>query len=113
MRAGSSIDYIGNWKALHYSAKRFFAPVLISGVEDKEALTVAIYICNDTLSDTQGTIEWKLVNFNGDEIEKGEIPAEAAANSCKKIFVLKLSEAIEKSGRDKKCSIVLFLYSKR
>ena len=104
----SSIDYIGNWKALHYSAKRFFAPVLISGVEDKEALTVAIYICNDTLSDTQGTIEWKLVNFNGDEIEKGEIPAEAAANSCKKIFVLKLSEAIEKAGGTR--SAVLFYF---
>ena len=26
----SSIDYWGRWKALHYYAKRFFAPVMIS-----------------------------------------------------------------------------------
>ena len=31
----SSIDYYGRWKALHYFARRFFAPVLVSPVEDK------------------------------------------------------------------------------
>ncbi len=94
----SSIDYIGNWKALHYSAKRFFAPVLISGVEDKGALTVDIYLCNDTLRDTHGTIKWMLVSLNGDVVEKGEHSADADANSCKKAFVLKLRDAIEKAG---------------
>src|SRR5512133_3054490 len=31
----SSLDYFGRWKALHYLARRFFAPVLLS-VEDFE-----------------------------------------------------------------------------
>ena len=30
----SSIDYWGRWKALHYYAKRFFAPVMISCEEE-------------------------------------------------------------------------------
>ena len=30
----SSIDYTGRWKALHYFAKRFFAPVLLSCCEE-------------------------------------------------------------------------------
>ena len=30
----SSIDYTGRWKALHYYAKRFFAPVMISCQEE-------------------------------------------------------------------------------
>ena len=30
----SSIDYYGRWKALHYYAKRFFAPVLVSASND-------------------------------------------------------------------------------
>ena len=30
----SSIDYCGRWKALHYYAKRFFAPVMISCEEE-------------------------------------------------------------------------------
>ena len=32
----SSIDYFGNWKALHYMARDFFAPLLISGLEDSD-----------------------------------------------------------------------------
>ena len=31
----SSIDYYGRWKALQYSARQFFAPVLVSPVEEK------------------------------------------------------------------------------
>ena len=31
----SSIDYTGRWKALHYFAKRFFAPVLLSCREER------------------------------------------------------------------------------
>ena len=30
----ASIDYFGRWKALHYYAKRFFAPVLLSCAEE-------------------------------------------------------------------------------
>ena len=30
----SSIDYWGRWKALHYYARRFFAPVLVSCEEE-------------------------------------------------------------------------------
>lgn len=30
----SSIDYYGNWKALHYQAKRAFAPVLVDAVKE-------------------------------------------------------------------------------
>ena len=31
----SSIDYFHRWKALHFMARRFFAPVLVSAVEDR------------------------------------------------------------------------------
>lgn len=30
----ASIDYFGRWKALHYYAKRFFAPLMISCAEE-------------------------------------------------------------------------------
>jgi beta-mannosidase len=29
----ASIDYYGRWKALHYAAKRFFAPVLLNALK--------------------------------------------------------------------------------
>ena len=34
----SSLDYQGHWKALHFAARRFYAPLLISGVEDSNTL---------------------------------------------------------------------------
>ena len=44
----SSIDYAGRWKALHYEARRFFSPVLISAVEDTTNGTLKIFLTNET-----------------------------------------------------------------
>ncbi|MBE3102299.1 MAG: glycoside hydrolase family 2 protein, partial [Firmicutes bacterium] len=54
----ASIDYYGRWKALHYYAKRFYAPILVSAYDERTK--VNIYVNNDTLEDIEGTIEWKL-----------------------------------------------------
>ncbi len=94
----SSIDYIGNWKALHYSAKRFFNPVLISGVEDKEKQTVDIHLSNDTLEDQKGKVIWKLMNLNGTLEQSGEFVAEIDANTSDKVETLNLSDAVKKAG---------------
>eukprot|EP00177_Eucheuma_denticulatum_P007263 GFKZ01013221.1.p1 GENE.GFKZ01013221.1~~GFKZ01013221.1.p1 ORF type:complete len:853 (-),score=67.83 GFKZ01013221.1:149-2707(-) len=54
----SSIDYEGRWKALHYMAKDFFNPLLISGVEEKDDLTVQISVTNDNLHACSGRVVW-------------------------------------------------------
>lgn len=60
----SSIDYFGRWKALHYYAKRFFSPILVSACDkDRE---VSIYVTNDTREPCRAKILWKL--YNGDII---------------------------------------------
>ena len=43
----SSVDVFGRWKALQYFARRFFAPLLVSGVEDTAHNTVAIHASNN------------------------------------------------------------------
>jgi len=45
----SSIDYYGRWKALHYGARRFYAPFTIS-IHEKEELSphISYFIHNDT-----------------------------------------------------------------
>lgn len=53
----SSIDYYGRWKALHYHAKRFFAPVLLSCEE--ESIMTQDYNVN-----AQPYVEKKSVRFN-------------------------------------------------
>lgn len=55
----SSVDYFGRWKALHYFAKKFYAPVLCSADgSDKENLI--INISNERLKEFEGTVRWRV-----------------------------------------------------
>jgi beta-mannosidase len=59
----SSIDYFGNWKALHYQAKKSFENVLISAViKDNH---VKIHIVNDHREPVSGQLKVTLIDFQG------------------------------------------------
>ena len=59
----SSIDYEGNWKALHYTAKRFFEPILVSLIE-KDGM-VDIYIINDIMKGCLAKLLTRVYKFDG------------------------------------------------
>ena len=57
----SSIDYYGRWKALHYGARRFYAPVTITIREEKElSPRIAYYLHNDTREPVERRVEFQL-----------------------------------------------------
>lgn len=59
----SSIDYYGRWKALHYGAKRFYAPIMVSACEKEElSAEVEYYVNNDTLYPLHGTVQTALID---------------------------------------------------
>ncbi|UPS92920.1 glycoside hydrolase family 2 protein [Bizionia sp. M204] len=62
----SSIDFFGNWKALHYKAKRSFENVLISSEVKQDSLK--IYLINDTFNTFSGTLSTNILNFSGEVI---------------------------------------------
>lgn len=65
----SSIDYYGNWKALHYQAKRAFQPILINPLQQNDSLSV--YLLSDKLEDMeQMTLEMKVIGFDGKKLGK-------------------------------------------
>ena len=65
----SSIDYYGNWKALHYQAKRAFAPILINPIQQNDSLCV--YLISDWLDAMeQMALEMKVVDFDGKNIRQ-------------------------------------------
>ena len=77
----SSIDYYGNWKAMHYQSQRAFAPVLLNAF--KEGDNLCIYTLSDELQDYKNaTLQLKVMDFNGKvlskKIIKGEVPANAS-----------------------------------
>ncbi|WP_026666544.1 beta-mannosidase [Butyrivibrio sp. AE2005] len=79
----ASVDYYGRWKALHYYAKRFFAPVLLSceetstvseGIEINSENSsfipaIKLNISNETMTERKHTVEWKLRDAFGKEID--------------------------------------------
>lgn len=60
----ASLNYGGKWKPLHYMAKRFYAPQLISIYQHKES-PVEIWGNNDALKPVSGTVRLRVMNFSG------------------------------------------------
>ncbi len=67
----ASLDYYGNWKALHYYAQRFYNPVLISPVAGED--TVHIHLISDLPKDLEGIVHWKLLTFKGEILKQDSI----------------------------------------
>jgi beta-mannosidase len=61
----SGIDYYGRWKALHYAARRFFAPVLVSPIEEKDE--VRVYVVSDRRADAPARLITRVVDMEGRE----------------------------------------------
>jgi beta-mannosidase len=77
----ASIDSEGRWKALHYAAKRFYAPVLVSCHRTDWQLRVSV--ANDTLDEFRGTLLWRAVDALGNTLashaQEAVVPALSAA----------------------------------
>ena len=67
----SSVDYFGRWKALQYMARRFYAPLLVSGVEDVKGRKVDLYVTSDRRENCQGSLRWTITDVSGVKIDEG------------------------------------------
>ncbi|HBX69441.1 MAG TPA: hypothetical protein DEH25_08670 [Chloroflexi bacterium] len=65
----ASIDYFGRWKALHYAAKRFYAPVLLS-VEDHPP-KMDLHLSSDLRESWAGSVRWSLETLTGEVLGSG------------------------------------------
>ncbi len=76
----SSVDYFGNWKALHYQAQRAFSPLLVNAIEEKGKLN--FYLISDELNDRNNlTLESRMVDFSGKVLKKEVRKVNMKANS--------------------------------
>src|SRR5690606_768474 len=57
--------YGGQWKLLHYMAKRFFLPVNVVAYPDSD--TILLKAINDTAARTEISLEVRAVDVNGAE----------------------------------------------
>ena len=67
----SSIDYFGNWKALHYKLRSALAPVIVDIVE-KEGRH-ALWLCSDTPLSGEVTLALTAIDFSGRRLWSREV----------------------------------------
>ena len=104
----ASIDYYGRWKALHYAAKRFFAPVMISAEEEGELSqnpkineyhpaplekSFRLNVCNETLRDVTGEVVWALRTPDGAIVRQNQQTLTIPAMSAKRLDKVDCADA--------------------
>ncbi|WP_165230157.1 beta-mannosidase [Aquisphaera insulae] len=90
----SSVDYFGRWKALQYLARRFYAPVLVSGVEDAKAGTVDVHVTSDRLSDAKGQVWWTVTDVSGKTLTSGSKAVDLPARKSRLVQSISLQELL-------------------
>jgi beta-mannosidase len=88
----SSLDYFGRWKALHYAARRFYAPLMLS-IEDNSP-EQSIHVTNDRLEPWEGVVHWSLETLTGDVLTSGEAPVKAATQAATQVCKLDFSDRL-------------------
>ena len=79
----SSVDYYGRWKALHYYARKFYAPLLLS-CDDREPTRPHLYVTNDTANEEPLTVICRIRDNRANILEefKEEIVSEPLSSVC-------------------------------
>ncbi len=91
----ASLNYGGKWKLLHYMAKRFYAPVMLTVFRRADDAPVEIWGVNDRLEVRTGLMSARLYDFADNVLWKDEKRVSLAANGAKKLA----DYAVEKMTR--------------
>jgi beta-mannosidase len=95
----SSIDYFGRWKAAHYAARRFYAPLLLSAEIDGFAVGLAVH--NDSPAPCAGSLRWSLETLQGAQVQAGDVPVSVDAFAVTRLPPLDLADQIsDANSRD-------------
>ncbi len=93
----SSLDYFGRWKALHYAARRFYAPVMLS-IEDAPP-RMGLHLTSDLTESWVGIVRWSLETLEGAVLEAGEEAVSAAPLRSTPIRILDFAGHISDDNR--------------
>ncbi len=96
----SSVDYFGRWKALQYAARRFYAPVLVSGVADAKKGTVAVYVTSDRMQAAKGKLTWDITTVDGHKLRLGSLDVDIPSHTSGHVITIPFAQGL-KSPADK------------
>lgn len=96
----ASIDYHRRWKALHYAAKKFFAPLLGSLFEDPKNNTIEVHLTNDRLHDIDADVELVVTNLKGEILDKWSYQQTIQAGTNRCVHTYDANVLVEKHGQE-------------
>jgi len=93
----SSIDYHGRWKALHYLARRFYNPLMVSGVADDRG-GIEVYVSSDLPAPSEATLSWTLTDLAGKTLEADGKALKVATRRSARVAKLNFAEHFQSAG---------------
>ena len=94
----SSIDYAGHWKALHHAARRAYAPVMLSLVEDAATSTVEVHVTNDSREPVTVPVDWTVLHTDGSVLGSGALKATVEAQSDGLVLTIEAAPYVAQHG---------------
>ena len=90
----ASIDYFGRWKALHYMAKKFYAPQAVSMCMDGD--TMQVYLANESMEAQSYQVVFYVKNMECEILEKITGKGTVEAQESGQILTVDVSKWEEK-----------------
>lgn len=99
----SSVDYFGRWKALHFAARRFFAPVTVAALRDEGSTRVRLINDGAALD-----ARWRLrvIDMDGKVLRRREDAVTLTAEGVTSIGDFRDAELL--AGADPKRTVAVF-----
>jgi beta-mannosidase len=113
----SGIDYCGRWKALHYGARRFFAPLRATlFVDETEAAppgslagplkrTVRVFVHNDTMENSSGIINLHLADVDFTVLAEKTLKVDLPALSASEVLTVDCREFVNSVELERSCYV--------
>ena len=92
----SSVDYFGRWKALHYMARKFYSPVLVSALENISNSSADIFVTSDLGENTHGRLSWNVTDLNGVPLAQDSMHVHIPGRKSEKVKTLNLQDVVKK-----------------
>lgn len=103
----SGIDYLGQYKALQYLARDFYAPVSI--VSEADGKRIKIQVVNDRAEPCHGALKWRSVCLDGTELASEIVELDVPKTGVSEVICLSYP-AIAKRERPANVVLCLSLY---
>lgn len=90
----ASIDYFGRWKALHYLAKKFYAPVALTIRREEQVLEA--WIANESLQLQTASVTLRLRDMNFKVLKEWTAKGNAEKLSSEKVLAVEIPAGLQK-----------------